>query len=209
MEKQALNKQDNSAVVPIELHSTCPISKMQTVHTNFSLRMMQKAPFHWLPSKKPLPAEAKRIISLGNEALQKLEEKASEEEIKAMFLMLSGGLKSQPREDEKATAVAYLFSLNGLSRWAIKTATRDVMKGKAAGLSTTFMPASADLMLYCEKLENDIRTTVKGIFTSLDRPEIKPKGEPVSAEKWAKLMQMLKKPKISLSALGNQSDEVA
>ncbi|MCZ2204014.1 hypothetical protein [Bartonella sp. A05] len=47
---------------------------------------------------------------MGNEVLQKLDEKASEEEIKAMFLMLSGGLKSQPREDEKATAVAYFFS---------------------------------------------------------------------------------------------------
>ncbi|WP_208435064.1 hypothetical protein [Bartonella phoceensis] len=136
---------------------------------------------------------------MGHEALQMLDEKASEEEIKAMFLTLSGGLKSQPGEDEKATAVAYLFSLDGLSRWAIKTATRDVMKGKAEGLSTTFIPASADLLLYCEKLEDDIRTTVKGIFTSLDRPEIKPKGEPVSAEKWDKLMQMLEKPKIDLN----------
>lgn len=73
------------------------------------------------------------------------------------------------------------------------------MKGKAEGLSTTFMPASSDLLLYCEKLEDDIRTTVKGIFTSLDRPEIKPKGEPISAEKWDKLMQMLEKPKIGLN----------
>ncbi len=199
MEHKPIPKQDNSAVVPIELHNTCPISKMQTVRTNFCSRMMQNPPFHWLAGKKPLPAEGERIISLGNEALQMLDEKASEEEIKAMFLMLSGGLKSQPGEDEKATAVAYLFSLNGLSRWAIKTATRDVMKGKAKGLSTTFMPASADLLLYCEKLEDDIRTTVKGIFTSLDRPEIKPKGEPVSAEKWDKLMQMLEKTEIGLN----------
>ncbi|UNE55464.1 hypothetical protein LNM86_06605 [Bartonella machadoae] len=143
---------------------------------------------------------------MGNEVLQKLDEKASEEEIKAMFLMLSGGLKSQSREDEKATAVAYLFSLGGLSRWAIKTATRNVMKGEAEGLSTTFMPASPDLLLYCKKLEDDIQSTVEKIFKELDRPETKPKEEPVSAEKWEELVQMLKKPIIGLSAFENQSE---
>ncbi|WP_375674287.1 hypothetical protein [Bartonella sp. CL100XZDX] len=131
---------------------------------------------------------------MSNEALQKLDEKASEEEIKAMFLMLSGGLKSLPGEDEKATAVAYLFSLDGLSRWAIKTATRDVMKGKAQGLSTTFMPASADLLLYCEKLECSAKKQAKSILEALDRPEVKPKGperKTVTAEQLIELSRTI------------------
>ncbi|WP_245264372.1 hypothetical protein [Bartonella bacilliformis] len=72
---------------------------------------------------------------MGHKALTILDEKAAKEDLSAMFRLLSGVLKHQSTADAKTTAAAYLLSLNSVSHWALKTATRDIMKGKAEGLS--------------------------------------------------------------------------
>ncbi|WP_254492212.1 hypothetical protein [Bartonella sp. B1099] len=114
---------------------------------------------------------------MANDALQKLERKATEEEIQTTFLVLSNGLKSPMGSDEKSTALAYLYTLEGISSWILQTATKNVLKGKAEGLNTTFMPSTADFYRYCEKLESDIRYQANRILKNLQKPEIKSKNQ--------------------------------
>ncbi|WP_254472611.1 hypothetical protein [Bartonella sp. B1098] len=124
-----------------------------------------------------MSAEAERVTALVTDALQKLEKKATEEEIQTAFLVLSNGLKSPMGSDEKATALAYFYALEGISSWILQTATKNVLKGKAEGLNTTFMPSTADFYRYCEKLESDIRYQANRILKNLQKPEIKSKNQ--------------------------------
>ncbi|EJF79595.1 Uncharacterised protein [Bartonella doshiae] len=112
-----------------------------------------------------------RVTSLVNNALKKLEKKASEEEIQTTYLVLSSGLKSQLGSDAKSTALAYLYALEGVSSWALQTATKNALKGKAEGLNATFMPSTADFYRYCEKLESDIRLQANRLLKNLEKPE--------------------------------------
>ncbi|ENN89969.1 hypothetical protein m02_11620 [Bartonella bovis m02] len=130
MKNRALSAQTNSVGGIIELHSTCPISKIQTVSTNFYSRMTKEPPFLWKTGQKPSIAEAKKATSLVNDALKKLEKKATEEEIQTAYFVLSSGLKSQLGSDEKSTSVAYFYALDGVSSWVLQTATKDALKGK-------------------------------------------------------------------------------
>ncbi|WP_019221329.1 hypothetical protein [Bartonella senegalensis] len=114
-----------------------------------------------------------RVTAFVNDALKKLERKASEEEIQTTFLVLSNGLKNPLGSDEKSTALAYFYALEGISSWALQTATKNALKGKAEGLNATFMPSTADFYRYCETLENDIRWRANRILKNLQKPEIK------------------------------------
>lgn len=116
-------------------------------------------------------AEAERVTSLVNNALEQLERKATEEEIQTAYLVLSNGLKSQSQADEKATALAYLYALEGISSWVLQTATKNALKGKAEGLNPTFMPSTADFYRYCENLESEIRLQANRILKALEKPE--------------------------------------
>ncbi|MBB5074087.1 hypothetical protein HNQ69_001221 [Bartonella callosciuri] len=131
MENKPSLKQKNSAGGVIELHSTCSISKIQIVYTNFYSRMATEPSSLWKTGQKPLIAEAQRITSLVHDVLQKLERKATEEEIQMAYLVLSNRLKSPMGSDEKTTALAYLYALEGISRWVLQTATKNALKGKA------------------------------------------------------------------------------
>ncbi|MFT4358985.1 hypothetical protein ACMX1A_06110, partial [Bartonella bacilliformis] len=133
METQIILKAGDSVAGVIALHDTCPLSKIRQISTAFYAMRMTKPPFLWARGKKPSLSEAKKIISLGHKALTILDEKAAKEDLSAMFRLLSGVLKHQSTADAKATATAYLLSLNGVSHWALKTATRDIMKRKAEG----------------------------------------------------------------------------
>ncbi|WP_180338246.1 hypothetical protein [Bartonella mastomydis] len=127
-----------------------------------------------------MSAEAERVTALVTDALQKLEKKATEEEIQTAYLVLSNGLKSPMGSDEKATALAYFYALNGISSWILQTATKNALKGKAEGLNATFMPSTADFYRYCEKLENGIRLQANRILKNLQKPEIKSKNQEVT-----------------------------
>ncbi|WP_375666526.1 hypothetical protein [Bartonella sp. TT121SHDZB] len=140
-------------------------------------------------------AEEERITLLVHDALKKLAKKASEEEIQTTYLVLSNGLKSPMGSDEKSTALAYLYALEGVSSWVLQTATKDVLKGKAEGLNPTFMPSTADFYRYCEKLESNIRYQANRILKNLEKPEIKATNQepPVSSEHIKKLQRELEK----------------
>ncbi|UNE55282.1 hypothetical protein [Bartonella machadoae] len=137
--------------------------------------MTKELPFLWLQGQKPSIAEAEIITSLANDALKKLERKATEEEIQTTYLVLSNGLKRSLECDEKATALAYFYTLDGISSWALQTATKNALKGKAEGLNATFMPSTADFYRYCEEVENGIRINIDQILRYLQRPEIEDK----------------------------------
>ncbi|WP_175869455.1 hypothetical protein [Bartonella gabonensis] len=124
-----------------------------------------------------MSAEAERVTELVTNALQKLEIKATEEEIQTAYLVLSNGLKSPMRSDEKATALAYFYALEGISSWVLQTATKNVLKGKAEGLNATFMPSTADFYRYCEKLESDIRFQANRLLKNLQKPEVGGKNQ--------------------------------
>ncbi|UTO27820.1 hypothetical protein [Bartonella harrusi] len=159
---------------------------------------MKEPPFLWLPGQKPSIAEAERITSLANDALKKLENKATEEEIQTTYLVLSNGLKSPSEYDEKSTALAYFYTLDGISSWALQTATKNALRGKAEGLNATFMPSTADFYRYCEQLESNIHMNIDYLVRSLQKPEIQDKGKempltPEGAEKFeAELSEVLK-----------------
>ncbi|CDO48618.1 hypothetical protein BM1374166_00935 [Bartonella tribocorum] len=95
--------------------------------------------------------------------------------------------------DEKATALAYLYTLEGISSWVLQAATKNALKGKAEGLNATFMPSTADFYRYCEKLESDIRYQANRILKSLEKPEINATDQkpPVSSERIEKLQREL------------------
>ncbi|WP_375693648.1 hypothetical protein [Bartonella sp. AP122HLJHH] len=154
--------------------------------------MTTEPPFHWKTGQKPLIAEAERITSLVHDALQKLEKKATEEEIQTTYLVLSNGLKSPMGSDEKATALAYLYALEGISSWVLQTATKNALKGKAEGLNSTFMPSTADFYRYCKTLEGNIRFHAKHILRSLEKPEKETnKKAPMPSERIEKLQKEL------------------
>ncbi|WP_212113003.1 hypothetical protein [Bartonella queenslandensis] len=138
-------------------------------------------------------AEAERITSLVHDALEKLEKKATEEEIQTTYLVLSNGLKSPMGSDEKATALAYFYTLEGISSWILQTATKNVLKGKAEGLNTTFMPSTADFYRYCEKLESDIRYQANRILKDLQKAEVNATDQKpsVSSERLEKILDDL------------------
>lgn len=139
-------------------------------------------------------AEAERVTSLVHDALQKLEKKATEEEIQTTYLVLSNGLRSPMGLDEKATALAYFYTLEGISSWILQTATKNALKGKAEGLNATFMPSTADFYRYCEKLENDIRYQANRILKNLEKPEVNATDQKplVSSERMEELKKGLK-----------------
>ncbi|WP_375608849.1 MULTISPECIES: hypothetical protein [unclassified Bartonella] len=139
-------------------------------------------------------AEAERITSLVHDAFQKLEKKATEEEIQTTYLVLSNGLKSPMGSDEKATALAYFYALEGISSWILQTATKNALKGKAEGLNATFMPSTADFYRYCAKLESDIRYQANRILKNLEKPEIKATDQKlaISLERMEELKKELK-----------------
>ncbi|WP_273758686.1 hypothetical protein [Bartonella sp. AU55XJBT] len=124
-----------------------------------------------------MSAEAERVTALVTDALQQLERKATEEEIQTAYLVLSNGLKSPIGSDEKATALAYAYTLEGISSWVLQTATKNALKGKAEGLNATFMPSTADFYRYCEKLESDIRFQANRVLKVLQKPEIEGKNQ--------------------------------
>ncbi|MCZ2159217.1 hypothetical protein NPX99_08175 [Bartonella sp. 220] len=156
---------------------------------------MKEPPFLWKTGQKPSIAEAERVTSLANDALKKLEKKATEEEIQTTYLVLSNGLKSPSGADEKATSLAYLYTLEGISSWALQTATKNVLKGKAEGINATFMPATAEFYHYCENLETGVRLRVNRIFKSLQKPEIKGKEQetPLAQNRMEELQTELSK----------------
>ncbi len=90
-------------------------------------------------------------------ACQKLKEtiavKSSSNNVSKAFVLLKGGLIMRQMANVDACARAYAVALQGISQWALYKAVEQIVRGEAKGMSTTFVPTSADLAAYCRDLE--------------------------------------------------------
>ncbi|EJF75080.1 hypothetical protein MEC_00556 [Bartonella alsatica IBS 382] len=95
--------------------------------------------------------------------------------------------------DTKSTALAYLYTLEGVSSWVLHTATKNALKRKEEGLNPTFMPSTADFYRYCEKLESDIRFRADRLLKNLEKPERTEKAQeaPLTSVRLEKLQRGL------------------
>ncbi|EJF76539.1 hypothetical protein MCO_01606 [Bartonella sp. DB5-6] len=105
-------------------------------------------------------------------ACQKLKEtiavKSSLNNISKAFSLLEGGLIMRQMANVDACARAYAVALQGISRWALCKAVEQIVRGEAKGMSTTFVPTSADLAAYCRGLEEDLCSDVDFVLTALN-----------------------------------------
>ncbi len=90
--------------------------------------------------------------------------------------MLEGGLTMQKVSNPQARAKAYIAALNGISLWALLQAVKNLIRGEAKGMSTTFVPTSADLAQYCRDLEGGLSGASKKVFIAIENTRNKALG---------------------------------
>ncbi|WP_083868399.1 hypothetical protein [Bartonella queenslandensis] len=94
--------------------------------------------------------------------------KASVEDIAEALDVLEGGLTVQKVSNAEARAKAYITALNGISLWSLLQAVKNIIRGEAKGMSTTFVPSCADLAQYCRDLESRLYGTAEKVFIAVE-----------------------------------------
>ncbi|WP_375690006.1 hypothetical protein, partial [Bartonella sp. AP57NXGY] len=94
--------------------------------------------------------------------------KASVEDIAEALDVLEGGLTMQKVSNVEARAKAYIAALNGISLWSLLQAVKNLIRGEAKGMSTTFVPSCADLAQYCRDLESRLYGVAERVFTAVE-----------------------------------------
>ncbi len=94
--------------------------------------------------------------------------KASVEDIAEALDVLEGGLTMQKVSNPEARAKAYIAALNGISLWSLLQAVKNLIRGEAKGLSTTFVPSCADLARYCSALESRLYGAAEKVFIAVE-----------------------------------------
>ncbi|USP02164.1 hypothetical protein [Bartonella taylorii] len=102
--------------------------------------------------------------------------KASVEDIAEGLDVLEGGLTMQKIANENARARAYVVALDGVSLWSLLQAVKNLIRGEAKGMSTTFVPSSADLAKYCRNLEYALYGATEKIFLAVENTRNKALG---------------------------------
>ncbi len=82
--------------------------------------------------------------------------------------MLEGGLTMQKVANAQARAKAYIAALKGISLWALLQAVKNLIRGEAKGMSTTFVPSCADLAQYCRDLESSLLGVSEKVFIAVE-----------------------------------------
>ncbi|WP_375635175.1 MULTISPECIES: hypothetical protein [unclassified Bartonella] len=94
--------------------------------------------------------------------------KASVEDIAEALDVLEGGLTMQKVSNAEARAKAYIAALNGISLWSLLQAVKNLIRGEAKGMSTTFVPSCADLAQYCRDLESRLYGVAEKVFIAVE-----------------------------------------
>ncbi|WP_254492909.1 hypothetical protein [Bartonella sp. B1099] len=94
--------------------------------------------------------------------------KASVEDIAEALDVLEGGLTMQKVSNAQARAKAYIAALNGISLWSLLQAVKNLIRGEAKGMSTTFVPSCADLAKYCRDLESGLFGAAEKAFIAIE-----------------------------------------
>jgi len=111
-----------------------------------------------------------------------------------MLIKLFNSLKANTiSNDIKVMATMYKMVLDGLPFAVLKQAVEDIVFGKAEGLSDTFMPTTAQLRKYCEKLVEEARACVKQAKRLLDAPEETGRHKSLDADKMRRIESSLEK----------------
>ncbi|VEJ45763.1 Uncharacterised protein [Bartonella vinsonii] len=90
--------------------------------------------------------------------------------------MLEGGLTMQKVANGNARARAYVVALDGVSLWSLLQAVKNLVRGEAEGMSTTFVPSSADLAKYCRDMESVLYGAAEKIFLAVENTRNKALG---------------------------------
>ncbi|WP_245410088.1 hypothetical protein [Bartonella tribocorum] len=107
--------------------------------------------------------------------------KASVEDIAEALDVLESGLTMQKVSNPEARAKAYITALNGISLWSLLQAVKNLVRGEAKGMSTTFVPSCADLAQYCRTLESGLWGVTKRVFIAVENTRNKALGgKPIS-----------------------------
>ncbi len=105
---------------------------------------------------KPLTLEERsQVLQDCNRLHALLSRKVTVEHIEAVAYLLSG-LKIPANIDPNVIALNYSIALSDASEYALKQAVKDIICGKAKGLSKTFMPTGAELAEYCRNLKAEL-----------------------------------------------------
>ncbi len=102
--------------------------------------------------------------------------KASVEDIAEALDVLEGGLTMQKVSNAEARAKAYIAALNGISLWSLLQAVKNLIRGEAKGMSTTFVPSCADLAQYCRDLESRLYGAAEKVFIAVENTRNKALG---------------------------------
>ncbi|WP_273719274.1 hypothetical protein [Bartonella tribocorum] len=94
--------------------------------------------------------------------------KASVEDIAEALDMLESGLTMKKVSNPEARAKAYITALNGISLWSLLQAVKNLIRGEAKGMSTTFVPSCADLVQYCRDLESRLYGAAEKVFIAVE-----------------------------------------
>lgn len=86
-------------------------------------------------------------------AAQDTKTKATQAEMLQCLTLLSG-LASKASDSDEVNIAAYYIALDGVSRFALETATRQIIQG---ALGNDFMPGPPVLRTQCEKVMRSVR----------------------------------------------------
>jgi len=93
--------------------------------------------------------------------------------------------------DVDIMVACYKMVLEGFSYAVLRQAADDILHGKANGISATFMPSTAELRLYCEKVEGIAKARISYAQSLLDAPEELGRAKRVDLDKTKALISTI------------------
>jgi len=127
-----------------------------------------------------------------NQAREALKVMPSEEDITRLLSLMFNVMKSSnAANDPEIVAVVYRMVVEGICYSVLEAAVKDIINGRAEGLSKIFFPTSAEFRHYCDKLEGKLHTLIRYAQGLLDAPEEMGRGKRVSPDRLKALMDVV------------------
>jgi len=114
------------------------------------------------------------------------------QEIGALFRALIGNLRPPSGMDIQAATLGYKMALSHVSGAVLKRAVSDLVSGNAEEFSKIFLPTSAELAAYCEKIHAATQSRINQARRLLEAKELEQKKR-ISPEKLAELTRKMEK----------------
>ncbi|MDM9984163.1 hypothetical protein, partial [Bartonella henselae] len=144
------------------------VNPLQDIAQQMAQYVTREYPLTLIDGVKLTPALEEQAFATYQTVQNLLTLKASVEDIAEALDVLEGGLTMQKVSNAEARAKAYITALNGISLWALLQAVKNLVRGEAKGMSTTFVPSCADLAQYCRDLENRLFGTAEKVFIAVE-----------------------------------------